>query len=165
MSDRLAAALYRAHQQDLLTYARRLVNDSSTAQDITQDAWLRFSDAVRDTWPDNPVAYLYRIVRNLALDSQRRTRLETDLFVDNAEDIASRQPDPWPSVEEAVITRDELNRLAQALAELPARTRLAVEMHRIGGYKLREIAAHLDVSLSMAQYLVKEGIKHCQKRL
>ena len=165
MSDRLAAALYSAHQQELLIYARRLVKDSSTAQDITQDAWLRFSDAVRDTWPDNPVAYLYRIVRNLALDSQRRARLETDLFVDNAEDIASRQPGPWPSVEEAVITRDELNRLEQALAELPARTRLAVEMHRIGGYKLREIAAHLDVSLSMAQYLVKEGIKHCQKRL
>lgn len=165
MSHHRVLALYAAHQQDLLAYARRIVRDSARAEDITQDAYLRFSDATREEWPDNPVAYLYRIVRNLAMDSHRRSRFESDLFTRNVDDIADTQPCTAPSVEQQTITSDELERLHTALTELPSRTRVAVEMHRLGGYKLREIAAHLNVSTSMAQHLVKEGIKHCQQRL
>ena len=165
MSHHRVLAIYAAHQQELLAYARRIVRDTARAEDITQDAYLRFSDATREEWPDNPVAYLYRIVRNLAMDSHRRSRFENDLFTRDVDDIAQTQPCSAPSVEQQTIASDELERLGKALAELPSRTRVAVEMHRLGGYKLREIAAHLNVSTSMAQHLVKEGIKHCQQRL
>lgn len=165
MSDQKILALYAAHQQDLLVYARRIVRDRGRAEDIAQDAYLRFSDAVREEWPENPVAYLYRIVRNLAMDCQRRARFEGNLFTDNVDDIAETQPGHFPTVEQQAIASDELEQLRHALAELPRRTQVAVEMHRLGGYKLREIAEHLDISVSMTQYLVKEGIKHCQQRL
>jgi len=165
MSHHRVLALYAAHRHDLLAYARGIVRDATRAEDITQDAYLRFSDAVRDEWPENPVAYLYRIVRNLAMDNHRRHRFENGLFARSVDDIADTQPCPLPTVEQQTITRDEIRRLREALAELPERTRIAVEMHRLGGYKLREIASHLGVSTSMAQHLVKEGVKHCQRRL
>ena len=38
-------------------------------------------------------------------------------------------------------------------------------MHRLGNYKLREIAAFLDISLPYAQRLVAEGLEHCRERL
>ena len=58
-----------------------------------------------------------------------------------------------------------LRRLRAAMAELPERTRIALEMHRLGGCKLREIAERLGISESMAHVLVKDGIKHCQRRM
>jgi RNA polymerase sigma-70 factor (ECF subfamily) len=38
-------------------------------------------------------------------------------------------------------------------------------MHRFGGCTLKEIAAHLGISVSMAQVLVAEGVRHCQRSL
>ena len=52
-----------------------------------------------------------------------------------------------------------------AMAELPERTRIAMEMHRFGGCTLKEIAEHFGISVSMAQVLVTEGVRHCQRRL
>ena len=63
------------------------------------------------------------------------------------------------------IAQEDLQRVLTALAELPERTRIAVEMHRFGGCKLREIAEHLGISLSMAHHLIKDGVRHCQRAL
>jgi DNA-directed RNA polymerase specialized sigma24 family protein len=52
-----------------------------------------------------------------------------------------------------------------AIAELPERTQIALEMHRFGGCKLREIADHLGISVTLAHSLVAEGIEHCRRRL
>lgn len=43
--------------------------------------------------------------------------------------------------------------------------RLAVIMHLIEGYNLREIAQELDVSLGKAHSLVKEGTLRCRKEM
>ena len=157
-------SLYTTHQRMLVNYACSIVNDNACAEDITQDAYVRFCSAMADEQRENPVGYLYRIVRNLALDCRRRHMLEKNLFTEmneEAEAVSSSAPSP----EGQLIQQSEVAQLLIALNELPERTRIALEMHRFGGYKLREIAAHLDVSVSMAQYLVKEGIQHCQERL
>jgi RNA polymerase sigma-70 factor (ECF subfamily) len=38
-------------------------------------------------------------------------------------------------------------------------------MHRFGGAKLREIAAELGVSVTVAHELVVTGVAHCRSRL
>ncbi len=165
MADAQILTLYRDNQRELVSYAGSIVGDSARAEDITQEAYLRFSAAMKDEWRENPVGYLYRIVRNLALDSCRRRQFEATLFSHSTDDIADVLPEDRATPEQQVCAQHELERLQDAMEELPERTRLAVEMHRLGGYKLREIAEHLDISISMAQHLVKEGIKHCQGRL
>ena len=165
MSDSEILSLYTSHRRELVNYANGIVADKGRAEDIAQDAYLRFHTAMVDEWRENPVAYLYRIVRNLALDSRRRSFFEKSLFSNDLDDIAEIVAVDTPCPEKQAITRNELERLQSALDDLPKRTRIALEMHRFGGYKLREIAQHLGISQSMAQHLVKEGIKHCQCRL
>lgn len=165
MSDAQIFSLYSSYQRELVSYAGSIVGDSDRAQDITQDAYLRFSAAMDDEWRDNPVGYLYRIVRNLALDYCRRRQFERTLFSQNIDDLADILSEQRSTPEQQAIVSSELEQLQSAMDELPERTCLAVEMHRLGGYKLREIAEHMSISTSMAQYLVKEGIKHCQSRL
>lgn len=57
--------IYLANRQALVDYVAPIVGGQAQAEDVVQDAWLRFD--ARDTRPvQRPVAYLYRIVRNLA---------------------------------------------------------------------------------------------------
>lgn len=165
MADSEILSLYAAHRDALIGYASSILRDRQRAEDVVQDAFARFQEAYRKEDWHNPAAYLYRIVRNLALDYQRRSRLEGELFVGDSEPILESMPHGSPSPSHRVMASEELEQVREAMSELPERTRIAVEMHRIGGYKLKEIAAHLGVSLSLAQLLVKEGILHCRKRL
>jgi RNA polymerase sigma factor (sigma-70 family) len=166
MLDMQMLNIYRGCQRELVTYAVSIVGENDRAEDIVQDAYLKFSGAMAEELRENPVGYLYRIVRNLALDHCRRVQFEKDLFAHSMDDSLSADvPEDKPTLEQQVDVERKLKRLQLAFEELPERTRIAVEMHRLGGYKLRDIAFHLDISTSMAQYLVKEGIKHCQYRL
>jgi RNA polymerase sigma factor (sigma-70 family) len=157
--------LYLNHRGALLTYANRLVKDSARAEDVVQEAFLRLRGAAATTIFEEPLAYLYRIVRNLALDLERRLAVEGRHEVGGVEDLAAGVPDAVPSPEAAAAAREEFQKLLRALDELPERTRIAVEMHRLGGYRLREIAAHLNISISTAQALVAEGVEYCQTRI
>ncbi|MNF15792.1 extracytoplasmic-function sigma-70 factor [compost metagenome] len=48
---------------------------------------------------------------------------------------------------------------------MPLRTRVAFEMHRLGGHTLQEVASHLNVSVSLVHQLVRDALSHCMARL
>ena len=89
-------SLFSAHYRDLVHYARGIVNDAARAEDIAQDAFIRFQTAMTHQHRENPVGYLYRIVRNLALDFQRRAAYEKRLFSHNVDDIAEQIAEDKP---------------------------------------------------------------------
>lgn len=149
-----------------MDYAASLVGSRTQAEDLVQEAWLRLERAVQERVVREPLAYLYRIIRNLALDGHRAAlrerKLEEEGDVGAGYAFAIRSV---PTPESLALHKDELLLLLKALDELPKRTRIAFGMHRIGGYKLREIAAYLDISLPLAQTLVVDGLEHCKERL
>ena len=154
------------HRRALVDYAAGLVGSRSLAEDLVQEAWLRFDRASEQQFVREPLNYLYRIVRNLALDGRRRTvredRIFTHIDVDSAAVVA---PDGPATPEMEALFRDELRQLQLAIASLPERNRIAFEMHKFGGAKLREIAEYLSISLSMAQVLVDDAMEHCKREL
>jgi RNA polymerase sigma-70 factor (ECF subfamily) len=164
IGDQGASALFVRHRSQLVNYAGGLIGDWSQAEDLVQDAYLRFTSASPAQPVEEPVGYLYRIVRNLALDRHRRRQREARIIERDsgqADSVAEDRPSP----ETEAVHRAELRVLMAALDELPERTRIALEMHRFGGCKLREIAEHLGISSSTAHTLVTEGLAHCRRRL
>lgn len=153
------------HRGALVSYASGIIGDRSRAEDVVQEAYIRFADAAARHLFDEPVSYLYRIVHNLAFDGMRRLRLEDRYMVRAGEQVIAVVPEEKPSPEQATIARQELDRVTVALADLPERTRRAFEMHRLEGLKLRQIADRLGISTSMAQILVIEAVRHCQRSL
>lgn len=160
------ADIFIGNRRALVEYAAGLVGSRTLAEDVVQEAWLRFDGATEKHFIREPLNYLYRIVRNLALDRRRRAFRENRIFASiGIEDAAVVSLDQPATPETEALFRDELRQLELALASLPERTRIAFEMHRFGGARLREIAGYLGISLSMAQVLVDDALEHCKREL
>lgn len=159
-----AFTLYMARRADLLKYAGRIVRDDTAAEDVVQEAYLRFSaHSGQPGKIEHPLGYLYRIVRNLALNwVNRASKVAPDtVSTDAMEDI----PDNVPSAEQVLYYRDELRVLGEAVAELPERTRIAFRMYKLEGYTLQQVANRLDISVVRVHQLVKEAALHAARRL
>lgn len=165
--------LYLEHRSALIGYATELVGCRARAEDIVQEAFLRFDaraskgseDAVTaktGSAVTYPVSYLYRIVHNLAIDWRRRPEASAET---TGAEVLSSLPASTATPEQTLLGQDRLRTLAEALAELPERTRIAFDMHRLQGRSLQEIADHLGVSVVRAHQLVKDAIRHGAKRL
>lgn len=157
--------LFLTHRAALVDYAAPIVGCRVQAEDIVQEAYLRFSAVASGPRGESivhPTSYLYRIVRNLALDWIRRLAVEAPLPAsDKLEALSARTP----TAEQTLLYRDELRVLAEALAELPERTRIAFNMHRLEGRTLQEVAAFLGVSVVRAHQLVKQAVLHGARKL
>jgi RNA polymerase sigma-70 factor (ECF subfamily) len=153
------------HRGSLIAYATNIVGSRTQAEDLVQEAWVRLEEATRERLVSEPLAYLYRIIRNLALDDRRDSAKQRRLQRLGPDDGPMFSGTASPSPETIALYKDELRALEQALSELPKRTRIAVEMHRLGNYKLREIATFLNVSVPYAHRLVSDGLEHCRERL
>lgn len=158
-------SLYMQHRGELVTYASGITGDRSRAEDIVQEAYLRFAEVATRRLLDEPLGYLYRIVRNLALDGRRRQAHEGRYISPATEVDLSQAAEQRPSPEVQAGDRANLGIVLDALAELPERTRLALEMHHFEGLKLREIAERLGISVTLAHTLVTQAVEHCRRRL
>lgn len=168
--DRDAAKLdlYLTHRAALVDYAAPILGCRARAEDIVQDAYLRFSCAGerRGENPDgvaHPVAYLYRTVRNLALNWLRRETSQGG--PPSGEDLLQSIASAAPTPEHEALYRDELRAVTLALAELPERTRRVFELHRLNGYTLQQAAAAMGISVGLAHQLVRDALTCCAERL
>jgi RNA polymerase sigma-70 factor (ECF subfamily) len=158
--------IFLAQRAALIDLAAPITGCRSRAEDVVQEAYFRF--CTRDSGAGarepiaNPIGYLFRIVRNLALDWTRRpTSAPVSLEAEALDRLAAASPTP----EDTALFRDELRALGEALDELPERTRNAFIMHRVEGLSLAEVAVRLNVSTVRAHQLVRQAILHGAARL
>jgi RNA polymerase sigma factor (sigma-70 family) len=160
-------AVFLTHRARLVAYAAPIVGCRAAAEDVVQEAYLRFTQASehRSGFPSirAPATYLFRIVRNLAMDwikhlgPQQPGEIEQDELLN--------MPGSIPTPEHDALYRERLQIVARALAELPLRTRIAFEMHRLGGCTLQHTAMELGISVTLAHQLIHRALAHCVERL
>jgi RNA polymerase sigma-70 factor (ECF subfamily) len=157
--------LFKRHARDIARSLRRRGMNAETAADITQDTFLRVltSPPAEGTAAHNPVAYLYRVSRNLSIDHHRREKRQA--HVDLTDDDFAAIVDPNPSPEAAVYHRERLALTEAALAELPQRTREAFELHRLGELTIADVAARLGLSTSRTWMLIRDAYEQIDTRL
>ncbi|WP_235720816.1 sigma-70 family RNA polymerase sigma factor [Magnetospirillum molischianum] len=162
--DKVKLDLYVSHRSALVDYATPIVGCRARAEDVVQDSFLRFSRCEpEDGALRQPLAYLYRVVRNTALDCVRRVSAEARR--DEAQAVVCGFEPLAPSPEEVAVGRDHLRRVEAALSELPERTRKAFELHRFDGLSFLQIGQRLEVSAATAHRLVRDAMVHMMRRL
>ncbi|UJP06305.1 MAG: sigma-70 family RNA polymerase sigma factor [Nitrosomonas sp.] len=156
--------LFIANRAQLRRVAYKVLGDWDRADDVVQDAYLKICECSgQSTTVKQPLAYLFRIVRNMAIDQYRRAVFESDLFGLDEEGLSV--PDRLGTPEAHAIHRQSLERVAQALNNLPERTRKVFERYRIDGYTHRMIAEELDISISLVNILIHEAARQCKSSL
>jgi RNA polymerase sigma factor (sigma-70 family) len=158
--------IYLTHRAALVEYALPIVGDRMRAEDVVQEAFIRFAPGAASTADaaiGQPLGYLYRIVRNLAYDFSRRRAAE---LRHGSEGRAWWSVPQLPRTPEQELShRQDLAQVEAVLAGLPPGMRRAVEMHRLGGHTLQEIADELGVSVNTAHRWVREAVVALALRL
>jgi len=144
--------LYNQHGAALLLYARGFVPDASAAEDLVHGVFLNLL-RTRPKIREVPAAYLYRAVKNAALNVERNRAREA----------------PMPE-HEAWFTHSGGNReaalaLQSALAELPIEQREAVVMRIWSGMTLEEVAEATGVPANTAASRYRYALDKLRERL
>ena len=158
-------ALFAGQRRRLIAEATRLTGDTASAEDIVQEAWIRLSQGAAETSIDTPAGYVRRVVRNLALDEYRQRRRREQVTMLDPYGGPEMPDGEVVGVDRVLMAREELALVMAELARMPSRMRRAVELHRVSGAPLREIAAELGVSVTTAHGLVTQGVERCRKCL
>ncbi len=153
--DGAATRIFEAQRTRLLRLAYRMLGTMSDAEDIVQDAWLRWQRADR-TDVETPAAFLSRIVTRLCLDamSSARARRESYFGTWLPEPIADLADEPG---------RDDLTlTLMMALERLSPLERAAFLLHDVFGVALDDVAATLQREPPAVRQLAVRARKHVQ---
>src|SRR5690606_22989616 len=103
--------LYQRHRNGLYGYALSICRDGAEAADLVQDLWLAFlQDADKLAAVVNVRAYLYRSLRNRALDAMRRRGIERAAVADRVQPVLVKPRDTVASQEEAARLNEAVER-------------------------------------------------------
>jgi RNA polymerase sigma factor (sigma-70 family) len=152
-------AFYTEHRSELLAHANRVLKDSAKAEEITQDALIKFMLAAPELEStDHALSYLHRTIENLCIDLFRLEGRRPNLVV--LDDATAEVEAAWQvdgdhssvisAAEDAAIIR-------QALAMLSPAERAALVMWEMEGRSTSEIAAELGIKESAVRHTVSRA--------
>jgi RNA polymerase sigma-70 factor (ECF subfamily) len=147
LSEETVLGLYERHGSALLLFARGLATDHGAAEDIVQRVFLLILGGGYAI-EGNAAPYLYRAVRNEALNDRRGRSREVPLG----------DEEHWFSTDER-IGPSEISALQEALAALPELQREAVIMRIWSGMTLEEVADATRVSINTAASRYRYGLE------
>jgi RNA polymerase sigma-70 factor (TIGR02957 family) len=145
----------------LFAVAYRMLGTAADAEDVIQDAWLRWSAADRSDVAD-PTAYLVRIVTNLALDRLRSARAQRESYVGPwLPEPLLTTPDAGEDVDMAESVSIAMLVVLETLSPLE---RAVFVLREVFGYSNSEIAGVLDRSEASVRQLAHRAREHVQAR-
>ncbi|MFZ1427301.1 MAG: sigma-70 family RNA polymerase sigma factor, partial [Geminicoccaceae bacterium] len=132
-----AASVFAANRARLVRLAYRMLGSTAEAEDIVQDAWLRWQRVDRAVVRE-PAAFLTRTVTRLCLDAMKSARARRETYV------GSWLPEPIVEAEDETPRPDELTlTLMLALERLSPLERAAFLLHDVFDVALEEVATTL----------------------
>ena len=141
----------------------RIVRDPHTAEDLTQETYVRAKKAFDEGAVEHPEGFLHQTARNLALDHLRRSgtrsAVEASGLDGNAvENVASEVV----SLDVAIMERQRFSIFEKALRVLPDRAQKVLILARVEGWSHHRIAEHLGISERTVFNDLKSAMAHCR---
>ncbi|HTA03776.1 MAG TPA: RNA polymerase sigma-70 factor [Streptosporangiaceae bacterium] len=168
-ADHSTAAAYESLRPLLFSIAYRMVGSVTEAEDIVQEAFLRYHRAVGDRGqPDSPKAYLSAVVTRLSIDQLRSARARRESYVGEwlpeplltgPEPLGQRAADPAANAELA----DSLSMAFLLLLErLTPLERAVFLLHDVFSYGYDETAGVIGRSATTCRQLARRARQHLE---
>lgn len=172
--------LVRRHQQPLVNFIARFINDRDDAEDLAQETFIRIFKASRRYQPGRAhfKTWMYHIASNLCKNALRnrgrRDRYRVDSVVNSGDgedseqlDLIERAPADASVQPEIALERKELHdAIHTAIAELPAQYREPLVLRDLQGLSYDEISETLELRsgttksrINRARLMLKDKLK------
>jgi len=152
MSSENAAATFDPLRPKLIRVAYRMLGSVADAEDMVQEAFLRWLDADREAVRE-PEAYLRRVVTRLCLDHLKSARHRRETYIG-----------PWLPEPVVETTDDEIDDvtlpLMMALERLSPLERAAFLLHDVFGVTFEEIAETIGREAATCRQLASRARTH-----
>lgn len=161
-----ATDVFESHRPVLTGVAYRMLGRIADAEDVVQEAWLRWSSAPREGVRE-PRAFLVRIVTRLAIDRLRQAQSRREAYVGPwlpepvVTDFGPAVPD---TVERAVLADSVSVAVLVVLESLSPLERAVFVLREAFGFPYAEIAAALDRTEAAVRQLAGRARHHVEER-
>ncbi|MEV7957454.1 RNA polymerase sigma-70 factor [Streptomyces sp. NPDC058316] len=161
-----ATDVFELHRPVLIGVAYRMLGGIADAEDVVQEAWLRWSSASREDVRE-PRAFLVRVVTRLAIDRLRQVRSRRESYVGPwlpeplVTDFGPAVPD---TAEQAVLADSVSVAVLVVLESLSPLERAVFVLREAFGFPYAEIAAALGRSEAAVRQLAGRARRHVDER-
>ncbi|MFJ9861791.1 RNA polymerase sigma-70 factor [Streptomyces albogriseolus] len=161
-----ATELFEEHRPVLMGVAYRMLGRVADAEDVVQDAWLRWSGGDR-TAVREPRGFLVRITTRLAVDRLRQIKARAETYVGPwlPEPCATDFGDTVTDAAERAVLADSVSLAVLVVLEtLSPLERAVFVLREAFGYPYADIAAMLDRGETAVRQLAARARRHVDER-
>ena len=151
-------ALIEAEGGRVEGFLRNKLGNPADAEELAQEAYLRLLRVKEPQLIQDPVAYLFRIARNLLGELYAGS-----VGIDSLDNV--ELADQHANVEAEAERKQQMQRLEEVLEHVHPKCRAALILQRRDGMTVDEIAAELNLSRGMVKKHLAQGLARCRARL
>jgi RNA polymerase sigma factor (sigma-70 family) len=158
------SAIYTEHRTQLVSQARRITKNEAEANEVVQEAFLKFMLAAPDLdSADRAIAYLRTSVTNLALNVIRARGARPNLVAIDADTTQERlneiAAENHIDLDTTITAAEDAAIIREALARLTPDQRTALVMWEMEGRTTEEIATALNTSPANVRHILGRARK------
>ena len=161
------SSFYTQNRSELIAHANRIVKDKAKAEEITQEALVKFMLAAPELESDeHGLSYLHRTIENLCIDIFRAENRRPNLVA--LDDASAEVESTWQVSGDhslAISAAEDAAIIRQALSLLSPAERAALVMWEVEGRSTAEIAKVLGIKESAVRHTVSRARASLRKVL
>jgi RNA polymerase sigma factor (sigma-70 family) len=161
------SSFYTQNRSELIAHANRIVKDKAKAEEITQEALVKFMLAAPElSSDDHALSYLHRTIENLCIDLFRAENRRPNLVA--LDDATAEVESTWQVSGDhsvAISAAEDAAIIRQALSLLSPAERAALVMWEVEGRSTAEIAKELGIKESAVRHTVSRARASLRKVL
>jgi RNA polymerase sigma factor (sigma-70 family) len=161
------SSFYTQNRSELIAHANRIVKDKAKAEEITQEALVKFMLAAPElSSEDHGLSYLHRTIENLCIDLFRAENRRPNLVA--LDDATAEVESIWQvsgDHSQAISSAEDAAIIRQALSLLSPAERAALVMWEVEGRSTAEIAKELGIKESAVRHTVSRARASLRKVL
>lgn len=162
--DPTLAEHFQAQRQGLAGAVRAVLGSSCDAAELLQEAFLRcWRSWQRGERPRDPVAWIFVVTWNVAVDERRRRRRRPSTSVLDEEAFVQTNVEPAPT--RAIEQRDELQRAQRAIERLADPEKQVFLLRVSGGLSFAAVAQALAIPEGTAKTRMRTALQRLRHAL
>ena len=156
------ASLYSEYRLSLISQARRMLRSDSEANEVVQEAFIKFILAAPELdTQERALAYMRATINNLSLNVIRARGSRPNLVAldsdTSAERLAEIAAENYIAADESISAAEDAAIIKLALAQLSPAERAALVMWEMEGRSTAEIASELGIKESAVRHTVSRA--------